>query len=66
MTDLAKQLLSDPISDTIILVIDGTYVLVQCSSFKDLLRTPYSRTTTDGYGVDDMGPNLSSGKIFYW
>lgn len=73
-TDIAKQLFSDPISDTVILVMDGTYVFIQKSSAYRFQRLSYSMhknrplvkpfviTSTDGYIVDVMGPYLSNGK----
>ena len=73
-TDIAKQFFSDPISDTVILVMDGTYVFIQKSSAYRFQRLSYSMhknkplvkpfviTSTDGYIVDVMGPYLSNGK----
>lgn len=50
-TDISKQLFSDPISDTVIIVLDGTYIYIQKSSmykFQRLLfyaqRTAFGET----------------------
>lgn len=73
-TDIAKQFFSDPISDTVILVMDGTNVFIKKSSAYRFQRLSYSMhknkplvkpfviTSTDGYIVDVMGPYLSNGK----
>lgn len=73
-TDIAKQFFSDPISDTVILVMDSTYVFIQKSSAYRFQRLSYSMhknrplvkpfviTSTDGYIVDVMGPYLSNCK----
>lgn len=73
-TDSAKQFFSDPISDTVIIVMDGTYVFIQKSSAYRFQRLSYSMhknrplvkpcvlTSTDCYIVNVMGRNLSNGK----
>ena len=73
-TDISKQLFSDPISDTVILVLDGTYIYIQKSSSYKFQRLTYSVykgrplvkpfiiTTTDGYIVDVVGPFFSNGR----
>ena len=71
-THVSKQLFSDPISDTVILVLDGTYKYIQKSSSYKFQRLTYSVykgrplvnpfivTTTDGYIVDVVGPFFSN------
>jgi hypothetical protein len=73
-TDISKQLFSDPISDTVILVLDGTYIYIQKSSSYKFQRLTYSMykgrplvkpfiiTTTNGYIVDAIGPFFSNGR----
>ena len=73
-TEISKQLFSDPISDTVILVLDGTYIYIQKSSLYKFQRLTYSVyksrplvkpfiiTTTDGYIVDVVGPFFSNGR----
>lgn len=73
-TDISKQLFSDPISDTVILVLDGTYIYIQKSSMYKFQRLSYSMhkgrplvkpflvTTTTGYILEVFGPYLANGR----
>ncbi|XP_061170430.1 uncharacterized protein LOC133179753 [Saccostrea echinata] len=73
-TDISKQLFSDPISNTVILVLDGTYIYIQKSASYKFQRLSYSVhkgrplvkpfliTTTSGYIVEVFGPYLANGR----
>lgn len=73
-TDISKQLFTDPISDTVIMVLDGTYIYIQKSSSYKFQRLTYSMhknlplvkpfiiTATDGYIVDVVGPFFANGR----
>lgn len=73
-TDISKQLFTDPISDTVILVLDGTYIYIQKSSSYKFQRLTYSMhknlpwvkpfiiTATDGYIVYMVGPFFANGR----
>ncbi|XP_061171659.1 uncharacterized protein LOC133181135 [Saccostrea echinata] len=73
-TDISKQLFTDPISDTVVLVLDGTYIYIQKSSSYKFQRLTYSMhknrplvkpfiiTATDGYIVDVVGPFFANGR----
>lgn len=67
--DISKELFTDPISDTVKLVLDGTYIYLHTkrSSYKFQrlkysmhrnlpLVKPFVITATDGYIVDVAGP----------